>query len=88
MSPSTRSTLIWDLCVRPGLEEGIEEIQKAIQDGRVKDYRDRVFSNYEHMLGPAGELIVSEPSVQLFAVLEPGDVGSSIGLRPAVSGAD
>ena len=58
------------VCTRR-LEEGIEEIKETIQSGLVKDYRERVFSNYEHLLGASDELLVSEPSVQLFAVLEP-----------------
>jgi nucleoside-diphosphate-sugar epimerase len=57
-----------------GLEVGIEEIRKTIDSGLVKNYRDAAFSNYEHLLGAGGELLISEPSVQLFAVLEPSDV--------------
>lgn len=56
-----------------GLEVGIEEIRKTIESGLVKNYRDPTFSNYEHLLGAGGERLISEPSVQLFAVLEPGD---------------
>ena len=56
-----------------GLEMGIEEIRKTIESGLVKNYRDAEYSNYEHLLGAGGELLISEPSVQLFAVLEPGD---------------
>ncbi len=56
-----------------GLEVGIEEIRKTIESGLVKNYRDAAFSNYEHLLGAGGEMLISEPSVQLFAVLEPGD---------------
>jgi dTDP-D-glucose 4,6-dehydratase len=60
------------VCVT-GLEEGIAEIRRTIQSGLVKDYRDRQFSNYEHLLAASGELLLSEPSVQLFAVLKPVD---------------
>jgi nucleoside-diphosphate-sugar epimerase len=60
------------VCVT-GLEEGIAEIRKTIQNGLVKDFRDRAYSNYEHLLGASGELLISEPTVQLFAVLKPGD---------------
>ena len=56
-----------------GLEVGIEEIRKAIKSGLVKNYRDAAFSNYEHLLGAGGEMLISEPSVQLFSVLEPSD---------------
>jgi nucleoside-diphosphate-sugar epimerase len=56
-----------------GLEVGIEEIRKTIESGLVKNYRDSAFSNYEHLLGAGNELLVSEPTVQLFAILEPGD---------------
>jgi len=56
------------------LDEGIEEIRKTMQSGLVKDYRDRVFSNYEHLLEGNGELLTSDPSVQLFSVLEPADI--------------
>jgi nucleoside-diphosphate-sugar epimerase len=55
------------------LEVGVEEIRKTIESGLVKNYRDTIFSNYEHLLGANGELLFSEPSVQLFAVLEPAD---------------
>ena len=54
-----------------GLEVGVEEIRKTIESGLVKNYRDSIFSNYEHLLGANGDLLVSDPSVQLFAVLEP-----------------
>ena len=60
-----------------GLEVGIEEIRKTIQSGFVKDYRDSVFSNYEYLLGANGDLLVSDPTVKLFSVLEPADVTSS-----------
>jgi nucleoside-diphosphate-sugar epimerase len=56
-----------------GLEVGIEEVRNAIKSGLVKNYRDAAFSNYEHLLGAGGELLTSEPSVQLFSVLEPSD---------------
>jgi nucleoside-diphosphate-sugar epimerase len=56
-----------------GLEVGVEEIRKTIESGLVKNYRDSIFSNYEHLLGGNGDLLVSDPSVQLFAVLEPAD---------------
>jgi nucleoside-diphosphate-sugar epimerase len=56
-----------------GLEEGIAEIRKTIQNGLVKDYRKTEYSNYEHLLGASSELLISEPTVQLFAVLEPPD---------------
>jgi nucleoside-diphosphate-sugar epimerase len=59
------------------LEEGIAEIRKTIQGGLVKDYRERVFSNYDHLLGASDELLVSEPNVRLFAVLEPADGANS-----------
>ena len=55
------------------LDEGIEEIRKTIESGVVKDYRDRVFSNYEHFINGNGDLLTSDPSVQLFSVLEPAD---------------
>ena len=67
------------VCVT-GLEDGIAEIRKAIQNGLVKDFRDRAYSNYEHLLGASGELLISEPTVQLFAVLKPAD-----GANPSVS---
>lgn len=57
-----------------GLEAGVEEIRKTLKSGLVKNYRDSVFSNYEHLLGGSGDLLVSEPNVQLFSVLEPADV--------------
>jgi len=63
-----------------GLEVGIQEIRKTIQCGLVKDYRDSVFSNYEHLLGANGDLLVSDPTVRLFSVLEPADAG-----KPAAS---
>ena len=56
-----------------GLEVGVEEIKKTIESGLVKNYRDSIFSNYEHLLGANGDLLVSDPSVQLFAVLEPAE---------------
>jgi nucleoside-diphosphate-sugar epimerase len=56
-----------------GLEVGIAEIRKTIESGLVKNYCDPAYSNYAHLLGAGGELLISEPSVQLFAVLEPGD---------------
>ena len=56
-----------------GLEVGIEEIRKTIQQGLVKNYRDAAFSNYDHLLGAGGEKLTSEPSVQLFSILEPAD---------------
>ena len=55
------------------LEDGISEIRKAIESGVVKDYRDKSFSNYEHMVRANGDLLTSEPSVQLYALLEPAD---------------
>jgi nucleoside-diphosphate-sugar epimerase len=55
------------------LEDGISEIRKAIESGAVKDYRDKVFSNYEHMVLANGDLLTSEPSVHLYALLEPAD---------------
>lgn len=55
------------------LEDGITEIRKAIESGAVKDYRDKVFSNYEHMIRANGELLTSE-SMQLYSLLEPADV--------------
>jgi nucleoside-diphosphate-sugar epimerase len=58
---------------RTRLEEGISEIRKAIESGVVKDYRDKAFSNYEHMIRANGDLLTSEPSVQLYALLEPAD---------------
>ena len=60
------------VCVT-GLEEGIAEIRKTIQSGLVKDYRDRAYSNYEHLFGASSELLISEPTVQLFSVLKPVD---------------
>ena len=32
-----------------GLEDGVEEIKKTIESGLVKNYRDSIFSNYEHL---------------------------------------
>jgi len=58
---------------RTRLEDGISEIRKAIESGVVKDYRDKAFSNYEHMVRANGDLLTSEPSVQLYALLEPAD---------------
>jgi nucleoside-diphosphate-sugar epimerase len=58
---------------RTRLEDGISEIRKAIETGVVKDYRDKAFSNYEHMVRANGDLLTSEPSVQLYALLEPAD---------------
>jgi hypothetical protein len=55
------------------LEDGISEIRKAIESGVVKDYRDKAFSNYEHMVRANGDLLTSDPSVQLYALLEPAD---------------
>lgn len=54
-----------------GLEEGISEVRKAIESGVVKDYRDRAFSNYEHMVRANGNAVTSEPSVRLYALLNP-----------------
>jgi nucleoside-diphosphate-sugar epimerase len=68
-----------------GLEEGVEEIKAAIKNGIVKDYRDTAFSNYEHLLGAGGELLISEPSVELFAVLEPADTANRIGPQRALA---
>jgi nucleoside-diphosphate-sugar epimerase len=59
------------------LEEGIAEIKEAIESGLVKDYRDKVFSNYEYLLGARDELLKSEPGVRLFSVLEPADAAAS-----------
>jgi len=58
------------------LEDGIEEIKRAIETSQIGDYRDKVFSNYEYLLGARDELLRSEPSVQLFTVLEPDDVAA------------
>jgi nucleoside-diphosphate-sugar epimerase len=57
------------------LEVGVAEIRKAIESGLVKNYHDSIFSNYEHLLGANGDLLVSDPNVHLFAVLEPADIG-------------
>lgn len=59
-----------------GIEEGIEEIRKMIESGRVHDYRDKVFSNYEYLLTRGNELLRSESAVQLFTVLESADAAS------------
>jgi nucleoside-diphosphate-sugar epimerase len=59
-----------------GLEVGIGEIRKAIASGVVKNYRDSVFSNYEHLLGSNGDLVASDPNVHLFSLLEPADSGN------------
>jgi dTDP-D-glucose 4,6-dehydratase len=59
------------------LEEGIQEIKTAVETRQVGDYRDKAFSNYEYLLGARDELLRSEPSVQLFTVLEPADASGS-----------
>lgn len=56
-----------------GLEEGIAEIKKAVEDGLIKDYRDKVFCNYEFLSVAGDGLLRSEPDVQVFAALEPAD---------------
>jgi nucleoside-diphosphate-sugar epimerase len=56
------------------LEEGIEEIREAVVSGLVKDYRDKLFSNYEYLLGAPEDLLRCEPAVQLFSVLETAEV--------------
>jgi len=58
------------------LEAGVEEIRKAIESGVVKNHRDSIFSNYEHLLAGNGDLLFSNPSVKLFTVLEPADANS------------
>jgi nucleoside-diphosphate-sugar epimerase len=58
---------------KTSLEEGIEEIRRSLENGFVKDYRDRVFSNYEFLAGGGDELLKSEPAIRLFTVLEPAD---------------
>jgi nucleoside-diphosphate-sugar epimerase len=60
------------VCVKR-LEDGISEIRKAIETGVIKDYRDKAFSNYEHMVLANGDLLSSE-SMQLYNLLEPADV--------------
>ena len=70
-----------------GLEEGIEEIRKTVASGLVKDYRDKVFSNYEYLLGARDELLRSEPSVLLFSVLEPADAAPPQTVPKAISAA-
>ena len=59
-----------------GLDVGVEEIRKTIESGVIKNYRESIFSNYEHQLGSNGDLVASDPSVQLFSVLEPADAGN------------
>jgi len=56
-----------------GLEEGIWEIKRTIESGLVKNYRDKIYSNYEHLLDARQELLRSEPGVRFFSVLEPAD---------------
>jgi nucleoside-diphosphate-sugar epimerase len=58
---------------KTGLEEGIKEIKEAIETRQIQNYRDKVFSNYEYLLGARDELLKSEPGIQLFNVLEPDD---------------
>ena len=55
------------------LEAGVEEIRKAIESGLVKNHRDSIFSNYEHLLAGNGDLLFSSPSIKFFEVLEPAD---------------
>jgi len=55
------------------LEAGVEEIRKAIESGLVKNHRDSIFSNYEHLLAGNGDLLFSSPSIKIFEVLEPAD---------------
>jgi hypothetical protein len=59
------------------LEEGIEEIRRAVASGLVKDYRDKLFSNHAYLLGAPHDLLRSEPAVQLFSVLEPADASAT-----------
>jgi nucleoside-diphosphate-sugar epimerase len=60
-----------------GLEEGIKEIMWAIESGQVKNYRDKLFSNYECLLDAGDDLLKSEPGVRLFGVLEPDDAAEA-----------
>jgi nucleoside-diphosphate-sugar epimerase len=55
------------------LEEGIAEVRRAIESGAVKDYRDKMFSNYEYMVRANGSFLSREPSIQLYTLLEPTD---------------
>ena len=64
-----------------GLDQGIGEIMRAIDSGQVKNYRDKLFSNYEYLLDARDDLLKSEPGVRLFGVLEPDDAAEA----PAVS---
>jgi nucleoside-diphosphate-sugar epimerase len=60
------------------LEEGIVELRRSLENGMVKDYRDKVFSNYEFLLDAGDCLPRGESGVRLFAVLEPADATSPV----------
>jgi hypothetical protein len=72
-SSGDASAALGFVCATP-LEQGIQEIQQAIESGRVHNYRDKMFSNYEYLLEAGNEVLKSEPNVQLFGVLEPADI--------------
>ncbi len=70
------------------LEEGIEEIRQAVVSGLVKDYRDRLFSNHDYLLGAPEDLLRREPAVQMFTLLEPADAaGAPAGVKSLAAGA-
>lgn len=60
------------------LEEGIREIQQALEAKLVSDYRNKLFSNYEYLLEAGDGLLTSQPDIHLFSVLEPADAASQI----------
>ena len=66
-----------------GLEEGIGEIMRAIESGQVKNYRDKLFSNYEYLLDAGDDLLKSEPGVRLFGVLEPDEAAEAPAVHKA-----
>jgi len=61
----------------------VREIESALREGRIADYRDRRYSNYKALTAPENHLsIYSRHISQLYAAV-PDDLVMSVGLAVA-----
>ena len=50
------------------VEDGVREIEAALRDGRIGDYRDKRYSNYKTLSDPANHLSIrSRHITELYA---------------------